>query len=202
MREQLRTQLNVILDTRETARGLIVNLSDVLFDTGSATLKPGAREKLSRISGILASHQGLRVEVEGHTDNVGAEDYNQQLSERRGESVRTYLVQQGIASGAIGTTGLGEGTARCDQRHRRRTPAESTGRARRLRRHHRHALTTVGRPVARAPHLQEAPSGASYFFSFQLTELASVSVAGRLRVSASPRPRWPIRSVPSARATQ
>ena len=110
LRERLRTQLNVILDTRETARGLIVNLSDVLFDTGSATLKPGAREKLSRISGILASHQGLRVEVEGHTDNVGAEDYNQQLSERRGATVRTYLVQQGIASGAIGTTGLGEGT--------------------------------------------------------------------------------------------
>jgi len=110
LRERLRTQLNVILDTRETARGLIVNLSDVLFDTGSATLKPGAREKLSRISGILASHQGLRVEVEGHTDNVGAEDYNQQLSERRGASVRTYRVQQGIASGTIGTTGLGEGT--------------------------------------------------------------------------------------------
>ena len=102
--------MNVILDTRETARGLIVNLSDVLFDTGSATLKPGAREKLSRISGILASHQGLRVEVEGHTDNVGADDYNQQLSERRGASVRTYLVQQGIASGAVGTTGFGEGT--------------------------------------------------------------------------------------------
>src|SRR5688572_13760983 len=110
LRERLRTELNVILDTRETARGLIVNLSDVLFDTGSATLKPGAREKLSRISGILASHKGLRVEVEGHTDNVGAEDYNQQLSERRGASVRTYLVQQGIASGTIGTTGLGEGT--------------------------------------------------------------------------------------------
>jgi outer membrane protein OmpA-like peptidoglycan-associated protein len=110
LRERLRTQLNVILDTRETARGLIVNLSDVLFDTGSATLKPGAREKLSRISGILASHQGLRVEVEGHTDNVGGEDYNQQLSERRGASVRTYLVQQGIPSGTIGTTGLGEGT--------------------------------------------------------------------------------------------
>jgi outer membrane protein OmpA-like peptidoglycan-associated protein len=110
LRERLRTQLNVILDTRETARGLIVNLSDVLFDTGSATLKAGAREKLSRISGILASQQGLRMEVEGHTDDVGSDSSNQTLSERRGESVRTYLVGQGINSGTIGTKGLGEGT--------------------------------------------------------------------------------------------
>jgi outer membrane protein OmpA-like peptidoglycan-associated protein len=110
LRERLRVQLNVILDTRESARGLIVNLSDVLFDTGSATLKPGAREKLARISGILAAHQGLRLDVEGHTDDVGATDYNQKLSERRGESVRGYLVQQGIVSDTIGTVGLGEGT--------------------------------------------------------------------------------------------
>jgi outer membrane protein OmpA-like peptidoglycan-associated protein len=110
LRERLRTQLNVVLDTRETARGLIVNLSDVLFDTGSATLKSGAREKLARISGILASQQGLRMEVEGHTDDVGTESSNQALSERRGETVRAYLVQQGIVSGTIGTKGLGEGT--------------------------------------------------------------------------------------------
>jgi outer membrane protein OmpA-like peptidoglycan-associated protein len=108
LREQLRGQLNVILDTRATARGLIVNLSDVLFDTGRADLKPGAREKLARISGILALHQGLRLEVEGHTDNVGTDDANQRLSERRGESVRAYLVQQGIASSTVGTIGLGE----------------------------------------------------------------------------------------------
>ena len=110
LRDRLRTELNVILETRETARGLIVNLSDVLFDTGSANLKPAAREKLARISGILAAHQGLRLAVEGHTDDVGAEDYNQRLSERRGESVRGYLVQQGIVSSTIGTAGLGEST--------------------------------------------------------------------------------------------
>ena len=126
LREQLRDQLNAILDTRATARGLIVNLSDVLFDTGRVDLKPGAREKLARISGILALHQGLRLEVEGHTDNIGTDDANQRLSERRGESVRAYLVQQGIPSTTIGTIGLGEttpvatnGTAAGRQQNRR-----------------------------------------------------------------------------------
>jgi len=108
LREQLRTQLNVVLDTRETARGLIVNLSDVLFDTASSTLKPGAREKLARVSGILVSHDGLRLEVEGHTDSVGTDAYNQGLSERRAESVRGYLVDQRFAAGAVGATGFGE----------------------------------------------------------------------------------------------
>jgi outer membrane protein OmpA-like peptidoglycan-associated protein len=109
LREQLRTQLNVILDTRETARGLIVNLSDVLFDTASATLKPGAREKLARVSGILVSHDGLQLAVEGHTDSVGTDAYNQKLSERRAESVRAYLVDQKFAAGSVGATGFGEG---------------------------------------------------------------------------------------------
>lgn len=109
LREQLRQQLNVILDTRETARGLIVNLSDVLFDTGSASLKPGAREKLARVSGILVSHPGLRLEVEGHTDGVGTDWSNQALSERRAESVRAYLVAQNIASTSVGAVGFGEG---------------------------------------------------------------------------------------------
>jgi outer membrane protein OmpA-like peptidoglycan-associated protein len=108
LREQLRTQLNVILETRETARGLIVNLSDVLFDTASSTLKSGAREKLARVSGILISHDGLRLAVEGHTDSVGTNAYNQGLSERRAESVRGYLVDQKFAAGSIGATGFGE----------------------------------------------------------------------------------------------
>jgi outer membrane protein OmpA-like peptidoglycan-associated protein len=108
LRERLRAQLNVILETRETARGLIVNLSDVLFDTASSSLLPGAREKLARVSGILVSHEGLQLAVEGHTDSVGTDQYNQQLSERRAESVRAYLVEQRIASASIGATGLGE----------------------------------------------------------------------------------------------
>jgi outer membrane protein OmpA-like peptidoglycan-associated protein len=109
LREQLRTQLNVVLDTRETARGLIVNLSDVLFDTASSTLKPGAREKLARVSGILVSHDGLRLAVEGHTDSIGTDAYNQGLSERRAESVRAYLVDQKFAAGSVGAAGFGEG---------------------------------------------------------------------------------------------
>ena len=108
LREQLREQLNVVLDTRETARGLIVNVSDVLFDTASATLKPGAREKLARVAGILASHPDLHIAIEGHTDSVGGDDYNQRLSERRAQSVRAYLLQQKIAPAAVEALGLGE----------------------------------------------------------------------------------------------
>jgi outer membrane protein OmpA-like peptidoglycan-associated protein len=108
LRDQLRQQLNSILETRETARGLIVNISDVLFDTGSATLKPGTREKLARVAGLLLSQPGLQLQVEGHTDSVGDESYNQRLSENRAGSVRTYLVAQGIASTAVGTAGFGE----------------------------------------------------------------------------------------------
>ena len=109
LRGQLREQLNVVLETRETARGLIVNLSDVLFDTASSNLKPGAREKLARVSGILVSHPGLRLEIEGHTDSVGTDAYNQSLSSRRAESVRVYLVDQRIPSASVGAAGLGEG---------------------------------------------------------------------------------------------
>ena len=108
LRDRLRQQLNQVLETRETARGLIVNLSDVLFDTGSAVLKPGAREKLARVAGILLSHPELKLQVEGHTDSVGGADYNQHLSENRAESVRTYLVSQGIASNAVATRGFGD----------------------------------------------------------------------------------------------
>ena len=108
LRDQLRQQLNQILETRESARGLIVNLSDVLFDTGSANLKPGTREKLAKVAGILLAHRGLKLQVEGHTDSVGSADYNQRLSENRADSVRIYLVEQGIAPNAIGTAGLGE----------------------------------------------------------------------------------------------
>jgi outer membrane protein OmpA-like peptidoglycan-associated protein len=126
LRQRLREQLNLVLETRETARGLIVNVSDVLFDTGKATLKPGARERLARVAGILLSHPDLHIQVEGHTDDVGAADYNQQLSVRRAEAVRAYLVQNSIPPTAVGTTGFGEsqpvatnGTASGRQQNRR-----------------------------------------------------------------------------------
>src|SRR5215467_10699484 len=90
LRAQLLAQLNSILQTRDSARGLIVNMSDVLFDTGRYTLKPGAREKLAKISGIMLAHPGLTMQIEGHTDSVGGDEFNQQLSERRADSVRDF----------------------------------------------------------------------------------------------------------------
>src|SRR6202790_205639 len=80
LRAQLLSQLNSILQTRDSARGLIVNMADVLFDTGSYTLKPGAREKLAKISGIVLAHPGLNLQIEGHTDSVGRDEFNQSLS--------------------------------------------------------------------------------------------------------------------------
>jgi len=108
LRANLIKQLNVVLETRDSARGLIVNMSDVLFDTGQHTLKPRAREKLAKVAGILLAHPGLMLEVEGHTDSVGTDDYNQSLSERRAESVKSYLIQQGIDRSSITSRGFGE----------------------------------------------------------------------------------------------
>jgi outer membrane protein OmpA-like peptidoglycan-associated protein len=107
MRAKLAEQLNSILQTRETARGLIVSMSDVLFDSGKFSLKPGAREKLAKVAGILLSYPGLNIAVGGYTDNVGGDAMNQTLSENRADSVRDYLVQQGVASGAVSSKGFG-----------------------------------------------------------------------------------------------
>jgi outer membrane protein OmpA-like peptidoglycan-associated protein len=96
LRAQLLKQLNLILDTRDTARGLIINMSDVLFDSAKFSLRPLARERLSKVAGIILGHPGLKLEVEGHTDSVGGEQYNQHLSEQRAGSVRDYLINQGI----------------------------------------------------------------------------------------------------------
>ena len=108
LRGRLKDQLNLILMTRDTARGLIVNMSDVLFDTGQATLKPGAKEKLAKVSGILLAYPTLHLTVEGHTDSVGGDDYNQKLSEKRADSVREYLVSNGIATANIEAHGYGK----------------------------------------------------------------------------------------------
>jgi outer membrane protein OmpA-like peptidoglycan-associated protein len=108
LRAQLLEQLNSILQTRDSARGLIVNMSDVLFDTGSSTLKPGAREKLAKISGILLAHRGLTLQIEGHTDSVGSDDFNQQLSERRSDSVRDFLAEEGVGPSSMSARGFGK----------------------------------------------------------------------------------------------
>jgi outer membrane protein OmpA-like peptidoglycan-associated protein len=107
LRTRLSQQLNSILQTRDSARGLIVSMSDVLFDTGKYSLKPGAREKLAKVAGILLAYPGLNIEVGGYTDNVGSDDMNQRLSENRAGSVRDYLVQQGVVTNSVSARGFG-----------------------------------------------------------------------------------------------
>ncbi len=108
LRQQLLDQFNSILQTRDTARGLIVNMSDVLFDTARYTLKPGAREKLAKVSGIILGHPGLKIAVEGHTDSVGGDEYNMKLSDNRAGAVRDFLVAQGVPAAAVTSQGFGK----------------------------------------------------------------------------------------------
>jgi len=108
LRARLLQQFNLILETRDTARGLVVNMSDVLFDSGKYTLRPLAREKLAKISGIVLAYPSLKLAVEGNTDSVGTELFNQDLSEKRAEGVRTYLTQQGVPEGSTTATGFGK----------------------------------------------------------------------------------------------
>jgi len=108
LRARLLQQFNLILETRDTARGLVVNMSDVLFDSGKYTLRPLAREKLAKISGIVLGYPSLKLAVEGNTDSVGTESFNQQLSEQRAEGVRSYLTQQGVPESSTTATGFGK----------------------------------------------------------------------------------------------
>jgi outer membrane protein OmpA-like peptidoglycan-associated protein len=108
LRARLLQQFNLILETRDTARGLVVNMSDVLFDSGKYTLRPVAREKLAKISGIVLAYPSLMLAVEGNTDSVGTEAYNQELSEQRAEGVRSYLTQQGVPESSTTATGFGK----------------------------------------------------------------------------------------------
>jgi outer membrane protein OmpA-like peptidoglycan-associated protein len=107
-RERLKKQLNQVLQTTETARGLIVNMPDVLFDFNKYELKPEAREKLAKVSGILLAYPDLKTQVEGHTDNVGSEEYNQKLSEERAGTVRSYLVTQSVLDANVTARGFGK----------------------------------------------------------------------------------------------
>jgi outer membrane protein OmpA-like peptidoglycan-associated protein len=108
LRARLLQQFSLILETRDTARGLVVNMSDVLFDSGKFTLRPLAREKLAKISGIVLAYPSLKLAVEGNTDSVGTEAFNQELSEHRAEGVRSYLTQQGVPESSTTATGFGK----------------------------------------------------------------------------------------------
>jgi outer membrane protein OmpA-like peptidoglycan-associated protein len=108
LRVQLLSQFNAILQTRDTDRGLVVNMSDVLFDTAKYTLRPLAREKLAKLAGIVSGHPGLKLDVQGYTDSVGGDEYNQQLSEQRSQSVRGYLTAQGMPVVSVTAEGFGK----------------------------------------------------------------------------------------------
>jgi len=108
VREKLRAQLNAVLATTESARGLIVNMSDVLFDTGKYTLKSGTQLSLAKVAGILEAYPGLKVQVEGYTDSVGSDQSNQKLSENRALAVKDFLVKEGESQNNISSTGFGE----------------------------------------------------------------------------------------------
>src|SRR6266403_1256788 len=108
LRARLLQQFNLILETRDTARGLVVNMSDVLYDSGKYTLRPLAREKLAKISGIVLAYPTLKLAVEGNTDSVGTEQFNQVLSEQRAQGVRSYLTKQGVPEGSTSAAGFGK----------------------------------------------------------------------------------------------
>jgi outer membrane protein OmpA-like peptidoglycan-associated protein len=107
LRAQLLEQFNRVLPTTDTSRGLQVNMGDVLFDTGKYNLRIEAREGLAKLTGIVLSHPGLHLAVEGYTDNVGTDTFNQALSEQRANTVREYLVQQGLDPNSVSARGFG-----------------------------------------------------------------------------------------------
>jgi outer membrane protein OmpA-like peptidoglycan-associated protein len=114
LRAQLLDQFNRILETRDTPRGLVVNMGDVLFDFGKYNLRSEAREKLAKLTGIVLAHPGLKLEVEGHTDSVGSDEANQKLSEQRSDTVRSYLIEQGLPDAAVSSRGFGKTTPVAD----------------------------------------------------------------------------------------
>jgi outer membrane protein OmpA-like peptidoglycan-associated protein len=108
LRAQLLEQFNRVLETRDSPRGLVVNMGDVLFDTGKFDLRSEAREKLAKLSGIILAHPGLDLEVEGHTDSTGSDELNRKLSEDRAGAVRGYLIGQGLKDGTVTAKGFGK----------------------------------------------------------------------------------------------
>jgi outer membrane protein OmpA-like peptidoglycan-associated protein len=108
LRAQLLEQFNRVLETRDTSRGLVVNMGDVLFATGKYNLRPEAQLVLAKLSGIILSHPGLNLAVEGFTDTVGGDEFNLKLSQQRADTVRAYLITQGLTEGTVTATGFGK----------------------------------------------------------------------------------------------
>lgn len=108
LRAQLLQQLNAVLETKDTERGLVVTMADVLFDSGQYTLRTAAREKLAKLSGIVISHPGLKLAAEGHTDSTGGFDFNQKLSVKRAESVVEYLDGEGVPIESLSAAGFAD----------------------------------------------------------------------------------------------
>src|SRR6267378_2535426 len=114
LRAQLLDQFNRVLETRDTPRGLVVNMGDVLFDFGKYNLRSEAREKLAKLTGIVLAHPGLKLAVEGHTDSVGGDEANQKLSEQRADTVRSYLTEQGLQDASVSSQGFGKSSPVAD----------------------------------------------------------------------------------------
>lgn len=108
LRARLAAQLNQVLKTRDTARGLIVSMPDVLFAVNKYTLKPEARERLAKISGIVEAYPDLKLQVEGFTDSTGGDAYNLELSQKRADTVKAYLISSGVPPDHITSEGFGK----------------------------------------------------------------------------------------------
>jgi len=107
LRAQLLRQLNDVLQTTDTSRGLVVNMADVLFETGKYTLSQDAQLKLAKLSGIIQAHPGLNLAIEGYTDTTGSDEFNMKLSQQRADAVRQFLISQGLTADTISSKGLG-----------------------------------------------------------------------------------------------
>jgi outer membrane protein OmpA-like peptidoglycan-associated protein len=108
LRAQLLDQFSRILETRDSPRGLVVTMADVLFDVGKFDVRPATREKLARLAGIVLAHQGLQLDIEGHTDITGSDEFNQKLSEQRAITVQSFMVQQGLTADSVAARGFGK----------------------------------------------------------------------------------------------
>ncbi len=112
--DRMQKALSQIAETRRTALGLVMNLGEdtLKFDFDKATLRPENRELLSRIAGVLLTSKGYQIDVFGHTDDIGTEEYNLKLSQKRAQSVRNYLVEAGVDPEIISTKGFGKSSPR------------------------------------------------------------------------------------------